>query len=64
LLGLKFLYLLNKYQNSTQAKIANAAAKTAILGAPPKGKTSKIKDATRQSSKKTIGKASKYLATL
>ena len=47
-----------------QAKTANAAAKTAILSAPAKGRTAKIKDATHQSSKKTTGKASKYLAAL
>jgi hypothetical protein len=55
---------LNKYQSSVQAKIANIAVKTAILSAPSKGKTAKIKDAAHQSSKKTIGTASKYLAVL
>ena len=57
LLGLKFLYLLSRYQSSAQAKIANIAAKTAILSAPSKGKTAKIKAAAHQSSKKTIGTA-------
>ena len=63
LLGLKFLYLLNKYQSGVQSKIANIATKTAILSAPSKGKTAKIKAAAHQASKKTIGKASKYLAS-
>jgi len=44
---------LNKYQSSAQAKIANIAVKTAILGAPNKGKTAKIKAAAHQISKKT-----------
>jgi len=39
LLGLKFLYFLNKYQNSAQAKIANVAAKIAEFGVSSIGKT-------------------------
>lgn len=53
LLSLKFLYLLNKYQSSKQAKIANIAIKTAILSAPSKGKTAKINAAACQTSKIT-----------
>ena len=64
LLGLKFLYLLNKYQSSAQSKIANIATKAAILSTLSKGKTAKIKATAHQSSKKTIGTASKYLAVL
>ena len=38
LLGLKFLYLLNKHQSSAQAKTANAAAKIAAFGVSSIGK--------------------------
>jgi len=61
---LKFLYFLNKYQNSAQAKIANVVAKSGAFGVssigktakikpPPTYKTEPIKDAARQTSKKT-----------
>ncbi|WP_295098424.1 hypothetical protein [uncultured Campylobacter sp.] len=55
---------MNKYQSGAQAKIANIAAKAAILSTLSKGKTAKIKAVIYQASKKTIGKASKYLAIL
>jgi hypothetical protein len=63
LLGLNFIpFKQTPKQRASQNR--NIAAKTAIFGAPSKGKTTKIKDAAHQSSKKTIGKASKYLAVL